>query len=115
MRQLVSCNHVTLPKLKVLLGFFHKHCFAIFQVFVSICNDKLSPGRHFVIEWWRYLQHGYVPGTAPMTISPFCLLRVKVVPSEEDSASCGVLADLMQTFIAIGSVNYTFALILPLR
>ena len=26
-------------------------------------NDKLSTGRHFLMEWWRYLQHGYVPGT----------------------------------------------------
>ena len=47
------------------------------------------------------------PGQARMTKGPFYLLRVKVVPSEEDSASCGVLADLIQSFIAIGSVNYT--------
>ena len=58
---------------------------------------------------------GMCPGQAPMTIGPFCLLGVKVVPSEEDSASCGVLADLIQSFIAIGSVNYTFSLKLPLR
>ena len=53
---------------------------------------------------------GMCPGQAPMTIGPFCLLRVKVVPSEEDSASSGVLADLIQSFIAIGSVNYPFSL-----
>ena len=58
---------------------------------------------------------GMCPGQAPMTIGPICLLRVEVVPSEEDSASCGVLADLVQSFIAIGSVNYTFALELSLR
>ena len=58
---------------------------------------------------------GICPGQAPMTIGPFCLLWVNVVPSEEDSASYGVLADLIQSFIAIGSVNYTFALKLPLR
>ena len=58
---------------------------------------------------------GVCPGQAPMTRGPLCLLRVKVVSSEEDSASCGVLADLIQSFIAIGNVNYTFALKLPLR
>ena len=58
---------------------------------------------------------GVCPGQAPMALGPFCLLRVKVVPSEEDSASCGVLADLIQSFIAIGSVNYTFSSKLPLR
>ena len=58
---------------------------------------------------------GMYPGQAPMTIGPYCLLRVNVVPSEEDSASCGVLADLVQSFIAISSVIYTFALKLPLR
>ena len=36
----------------------------------SPCNDKLSPGSHFVIEWWRYLQHGYVPGTGPHNHTP---------------------------------------------
>ena len=58
---------------------------------------------------------GICSGQTPMTIGPFCLLRVEVVPSEEDSASCGVLDDLIQSFIAIGSVSYTFALKLPLR
>ena len=57
---------------------------------------------------------GMCPGQAPMTIGPFCLLGVKVVPSEEHSASCGVLADLIQSFIAIGSVNYTFSFKIPL-
>ena len=41
-------------------------------------------------------------------INPICLLRVKVVPSEEDSAPCGVLADPVQSLVAIDSVNYAF-------
>ena len=34
-----------------------------FRLISAMCNDKLSPCRLFVIEWWRYLQHGYRPGT----------------------------------------------------
>ena len=49
---------------------------------------------------------GVCPGQAPITIDPFCLLRVKVVPSEEDSASCGALADFLQSATAIHSANY---------
>ena len=48
---------------------------------------------------------GVCPGQAPIPIDPFCLLRVKVVPSEEDSASCGVLADIFQSATAIHSAN----------
>ena len=58
---------------------------------------------------------GICPGQAPMTIDPFCLLRVKVVPSEEDSASHGVLVDLVQSLIAICSGNCAFLSKLPLR
>ena len=57
---------------------------------------------------------GMCPGQAPMTIGPLCLLRVKTVQSQENSASCGVLADLIQYFISIGSVNYTFSVKIPL-
>ena len=52
---------------------------------------------------------GICPGRAPIGIDPFCLLRVKVVPSEEDSASCGVLVDLLQSVTAIHSANYAFS------
>ena len=44
---------------------------------------------------------GICPGQAPMTMSSFCLFRVKTVPSEEDSASCEVLAGLIQSLIAV--------------
>ena len=52
---------------------------------------------------------GVCPGQAPMAMSPFCLLRVKTVPSEEDSASCEVLAGLIQSLIAVSSANYAFS------
>ena len=52
---------------------------------------------------------GICPGQAPMTMSSFCLLRVKTVPSEEDSASCEVLAGLIQSVIAISNANYAFS------
>ena len=58
---------------------------------------------------------GDCPGQAPITIDPFRQLRVKVVPSEEDSASCGVLADFFQSVTAIHSANYAFLSKLPLR
>ena len=47
---------------------------------------------------------GICPGQAPMTMCPFCLFRVKIVPSEEDSASCGVLAGLIQSLIAVSTL-----------
>ena len=49
---------------------------------------------------------GICPGQALMTMSSFCLLVVKTVPSEEDSASCEVLAGLIQSLIAVSSANY---------
>ena len=52
---------------------------------------------------------GICPGQAPMTMSSFCLFRVKTVPSEEDSASCEVLADLIQSVTAISSAHYAFS------
>ena len=58
---------------------------------------------------------GICPGHAPMTMSSFCLFRVKTVPSEEDSASCEVLAGLIQSVIAVSNVNYALASKLPLR
>ena len=51
----------------------------------------------------------YWPGQAPMTMSSFCLFRVKTVSSEEDSASCEVLAGLIQSLIAVSSANYAFS------
>ena len=51
---------------------------------------------------------GICPGQAPMTMNSFCLLRVKTVPSEEDSASCEVLAGLFQSVIAISNANCAF-------
>ena len=53
---------------------------------------------------------GVCPGQAPIAIDPFCFHRVKVVPSEEDSASCGVLVDLFQSVTAIRSVKYAFSI-----
>ena len=58
---------------------------------------------------------GICPGQAPIVICPFCLLRVKTVPSEEDSASCGVLAGLIQSLIAVSNVNYALSSKLPFR
>ena len=52
---------------------------------------------------------GICPGQAPMAMSPFCLLRVRNVPSEEDSASCEVLAGLIQSVIVISSAHYAFS------
>ena len=52
---------------------------------------------------------GICPGQALMTMSSFCLLRVKTVPSEEDSASCEVLAGLIQSLIAVSSANYALS------
>ena len=46
----------------------------------TLCNDKLSPGRHFVIEWWRYLRHGYVPGTGSHDHRPILPPRGKSCP-----------------------------------
>ena len=58
---------------------------------------------------------GVCPGKAPMTIDPFCLLRVKIIPSEEDSASCGALADFFQSVTAIHSAKYAFLSDLSLK
>ena len=58
---------------------------------------------------------GNCQGQAPMTMSPFCLLRVKTVRSEEDSASCEVLAGLIQFLIAVSSASYAFSSKLSLR
>ena len=58
---------------------------------------------------------GVCPGQAPITIDPVCLLRVRDVPLEEDSASCGVLADIFQSVTAIHSANYAFLSKIPLR
>ena len=53
---------------------------------------------------------GVCPGQAPIATDPFCLLRVKVVQSEENSAFCGVLVDIFQSVTAIRSANYTFSI-----
>ena len=58
---------------------------------------------------------GVCSGQAPITIDLFCLLRVQDVPSEEDSASCGALADFFQSVTAIHSAKYAFLSHLPLR
>ena len=52
---------------------------------------------------------GTCPGQAPMTMSSFCLFRVKTVPSEEDSTSCEVLAGHIQSLIAVSSANYALS------
>ena len=51
---------------------------------------------------------GICSGQAPMAMSSFCLFRVKTLPSEEDSASCEVLAGLVQSLTAVSSANYAF-------
>ena len=59
---------------------------------------------------------GICPGQAPMTMTSFCLFRVKTVTSEEvpllyllnHSASCEVLAGLVQSLTAVNSANYAF-------
>ena len=55
---------------------------------------------------------GVYPGQALIAIDPFRLLRVKIVPSDEDSASCGALADLFQSVTAI---HYAFLIKCKLR
>ena len=45
-----------------------------------------------------------------MNMSPFYLLRVRTVPSEEDSVSCEVLAGLIQSLISVSRANYAFFL-----
>ena len=52
---------------------------------------------------------GICPGQAPMTVSSFCRFRVKTDPSEEDSASCKVVAGLIQSLIAVRSANDAFS------
>ena len=49
-------------------------------------------------------------GHAPIVLGPFCLLRVNVVLSEEDSASYVVLIDLFQSVTAIRSLNYALSI-----
>ena len=49
---------------------------------------------------------GICPGQVLIALDPFCLLWVKIVPSEEDSASCGALADLFQSVTAIHSAVF---------
>ena len=58
---------------------------------------------------------GICPGQTPIAMSPFCFLRVKSAPSDEDSAFCGVLAGLIQSIIAISNVNYAFSTKLRFR
>ena len=80
----------------------------IFKIQSLSCNDKrlaLSSFRHRVGGTYGM---GVCPGQAPIAIDWFCLLRVKVVPSEEDSPSCGVLVDIFQSVNAIRSAIYAF-------
>ena len=49
------------------------------------------------------------PGQAPIAVGLILPPSGKVVPSEENSASCGVLVDLFQSVTAISSVNYAFS------
>ena len=52
---------------------------------------------------------GICQGQAHVAMGPYCLLRVKTAPSEEYSASCGVLPGLMLSLIAISKVNYALS------
>ena len=58
---------------------------------------------------------GNRPGQALMTMSSFCLLRVKTAPSEEDTATYEVLAGLIQSLIAVSRANYALSSKLSLR
>ena len=58
---------------------------------------------------------GICPGQAPIAMSPFCLLRVKTVRSEENSASWRALAGLIQSLIAVSNVNHALSSKLQLR
>ena len=58
---------------------------------------------------------GLCPGQAPMTMSSFCLFRVKTVPSEEDSASYEMLAGLNQSLVAVSNASYALSSKLSLR
>ena len=82
---------------------------------LNMCNGKLSPFLQLSYKDGGAHGMGICPGQAPMTMSPFCLLWVKTVPPEEDSASGGVLAGQIQSLIAISSVSYAFASQLQLR
>ena len=81
-----------------------------------LCNDKLSPCRYFVIDLWRYLQHGYVPGTGSHDHRPILPPSGKSCPNRGGFRLVWSTRRLESlSFITIGSVNYTFALKLPLR
>ena len=75
---------------------------------LSPFNDKLSALSSFRHRVGGTYGMGVCPGQAPIAIDWFCLLRVKVVPSEEDSPSCGVLVDIFQSVNAIRSAIYAF-------
>ena len=64
---------------------------------------------------WRSTWHGHLPGTGAHDHEPILLPSGETVQSEEDSASCGALVDLVQSLIAIFSVKYAFLSNLPLR
>ena len=74
---------------------------------IICCNDKLSPLSPLNHRARGTYSMGICP-MAPIAMDQFCLLRVNIVPSEEHSASCGVLVDLFQSVTAIRSVNYPF-------
>ena len=95
--------------------FLNKKNSLVREYYMNVCNDKLSPCRHFIIEWWRYLRYRYMPGTGSHDHRPILPHSGKVVPSEEDSASGGVLADLIQSVIAVNSANYALSSKLSLR
>ena len=79
------------------------------------CNGKLSPLPQLIYRDGGAHEMGISPGQAPRAMSQICLLQVKTVPPEEDSASFGVLAGLIQSLFDISSVNYAFASKLKLR
>ena len=88
---------------------FMKKCFGNF------CSDKLSPLSLLRHRDGGTYDMGICPEQSSIATGQFCLLRIKVVPSEEDFVSCGVLVVLVQSLIAICSVNYVSLSKLPLR
>ena len=72
---------------------------------MSPCNEKLLPLSLFDHRPGGTYNMGVCLGNAPLVLGPFCLLRVNVVPSEEDSVSYRVLIDVFQSVTAIGSLN----------
>ena len=104
-RVVLGVNHESVNSFKTNRKALRSDPAAVAINYLPPCNRKLSPLPQPSHRDGEALCMGICSGQAPMDMSPFCFHRVKVAPSEEYSASSGVLVDLVQSLIAIGSVN----------